>query len=130
MDELRPSTVLDWYLGFLHCMLVDVVPMWNGIRLTEEVTYGPDALPVGVGHLYEVDEYRARFTDLATRGWSWINVGAVGLLAGKLILEVHVPTDPPNGAKWTSINMSGANRATLARGFILDGLVDQTEPAG
>jgi hypothetical protein len=130
MDELRPSTVLDWYLGYLHRMLAEVMPMWNDIRLTEEVTYGPDALPVRLGHLYKVEEYRARFTDLATRGWSWINLGAVGLLRGKLILEVHVPTNPPKGAKWTSINMSGANRATQARGFILDGLVDEAEPAG
>jgi hypothetical protein len=103
------------------------MPQWNDIRLTEDVDLGADALPVRLGRLYSVDEYRARFTELATRGWSWMNLNAIGILEGKLILEVHVPRDPPRGAKWTSINMSGPNNATQAKGCILDGLVAKSE---
>jgi hypothetical protein len=55
---LQPSTVLDWYLGFLHHMLhVDLgMPIWDDIRLTERVEYGIDGLPTEVGPLFSVDD--------------------------------------------------------------------------
>ena len=132
MEEVRSSVVLDWYLGFLHHMLLRSceMPVWNDIRVTEKVELGDDALPVRLGRLYTVDEYRPRFTELATRGWPWMNVHAVGLLHGVLVIAIELPGYSPTGAKWTAINISGPNNATKARGYILDGLVAGSGEAG
>jgi len=99
-------------------------PMWKDVRITEEVEYGDHHLPQRLGSLSSVPDYRARFTDLATRGWSWINLHAVGLLDGVLILHLEPPASPPAGSKWTSINMSGPSKAVAERGYNIDGLVE------
>lgn len=125
MDIMKPSVVLDWYLGFLHCMLhvEGGVPMWRDVRLTESVRYGQDQLPCGAGQMFTVDEYRARFTELCRRGWSWINLEAVGLLDGMLLLHVEVPPRDPEGSAWTSVNMSGPPFSLKDRKYALDGLI-------
>ena len=98
--------------------------MWKDVRVTEEVDYGDQGLPKRIGSLCSVPDYRARFTDLATRGWSSINLHAVGLLDGVLILHLERPAAPPAGSKRTSVNMSGASKAVADRSYKLDGLVD------
>jgi hypothetical protein len=131
METMKASTILDWYLGFLHYMLhVDGgVPMWTDIRLTESVRYGADQLPCEVGRTFTVEEYRARFTQLCSAGWSWINLEAVGLLHGVLLLHVQPPPRAPEGTPWTSVNMKGPMTALKQRNYALDGLVPESEPA-
>jgi len=129
VEIMKPSTVLDWYLGFLHYMLhLDGgVPMWRDIRLTESLRYGSDQLPCEVGRTFTVDEYRVRFTELCSQGWSWINLEAVGLLQGMLLLHVQPPPRTPEGTSWTSVNMKGPAVALKERGYALDDLVRQSE---
>jgi hypothetical protein len=125
MEIAPPSVVLDWYLGFLHHMLFisGGWPMWKDVRITEEVEYGDAGLPKRIGILCSVPDYRARFTELATRGWPWLRLQALGLLDDVLILHLERPAGPPVGSKWTSINLSGASKAVAERSYKLDGLV-------
>jgi hypothetical protein len=66
---------------------------------------------------------RPKCAELTTRGWPWINLHAVGLLRGALILSIELPSYAPTGAKWTSVNMGGPHDAVKGRGYILDRVV-------
>jgi len=123
---MQPPVVLDWYLGYLHRWLLDLgVPEWDDILLTEDVVWDAQSRRiVQLGELHTADDYRGRFTDLATRGWPWINLHALGLLNGRLILSIELPAYEPTGASPTSVNISGPSNWVKEHGYSLDGLVD------
>lgn len=120
----RPSTELDWYLGYMACQL----PKWGvaasgSVVLTECLDWGPGQI-VRIGSLHDVNTYRARFRDLVTRGWPWVNLHAEGLLQGHLLLVIETPTNEPGGAPWTSVNISGPIRRVAEHHYRLESLMD------
>jgi hypothetical protein len=120
-----PPVDLDWYLnhfaGWLPAALG--VPMWRDVLITEHVDYDA-GLPRRLAELHRPEEYRARFVQLVTSGWAWINLHAVGLLGETLILAVELPGYPPPGLSPTSVNLSGPVLAMRERGYDLRGLIE------
>lgn len=119
MDEL------DSAVGRALATLKGEVSPETEVRLSEDVAYGSAGLPVRIGRLHSVAEFRARFSELVIRGWPWINVHAVGLLGGNLVIAIELPNRPPSGASRTSVNVSGPTAAVKKRGYVLDDLLQQ-----
>ena len=115
---------LDWYVKSFASWLPELgVPMWKDVLITEHVDYDA-GLPRRCAELHRPEEYRARFVQLVTSGWSWINLHAVGLLGETLILAVELPSYPPPGVSPTSVNLSGPVLAMSERGYDLRGLIE------
>ena len=91
--------------------------MWEEVFLTEEPKFEESSLKVNVGQLYLAEDYRERFTTLATNGWPWINLNVIGVSSGRLVLSVEVPGYPAEGAPFTSVNMSGPSKVVEENGF-------------
>jgi hypothetical protein len=121
----RPPVDLDWYVEHLDGWLREKgMPSWQDVMITEQLVYDDRGLPRAVGKLNTVEEYRARFTDLATRGWGWINLQAVGLLGTTLLLSVEVPNYEPAGEYATTVNLSGPTGAVAEHGFDICRIID------
>ncbi|MCU0974237.1 MAG: hypothetical protein MUF80_09845, partial [Burkholderiales bacterium] len=99
------------------------VPAWGSVALTECLDWGPTEI-MRIGSLHDVDTYRARFRNLVTRGWPWINLQAAGLLRGHLLLVIETPTNELSGAPWTSVNISGPIRRVAEHHYRLESLMD------
>lgn len=128
--DLAPPTDLDWYVGQLSRLAPSWgIPQWSSVRVTETLRHASVGEPCDVGETFSIEAYRPRFTELCTRGWPWINLSAVGLLDGALLLSIEVPNMEPGGSRWTSVNLSGPSRRTLAMGGCLSGsLPGDTSP--
>lgn len=91
---------------------------WDDVRITESVVWDQGGTMVSLGELHSIEDFRARFTELVTAGWPWINLSAMGLLNDTLILAIERPQYDPTGVAPTSVNLSGPDiRLT---DFILD----------
>lgn len=121
---MGPPFSLDWYLGYLHCMVAAPdVPEWQGVLITERVEHGEAGRVLAVGPLQRADDFAPRFADLVRSGWPWVNLHALGILDGQLVVSVEVPAAAPTGAHPTSVNMSGFSNHVRQRGYRLDAVV-------
>ena len=95
------------------------------MRIVEssDVTYGrTDDIPRSA--LKTVESYATRFERLLAAGYSWINLSALGVLDGHLLVCVELPREPvgiPAGR--TSINLSGPPLDAQTRACIWDASV-------
>jgi len=96
------------------------MPMWNDIYITENIKYDGTEKVENLGELIHFKNYNGRFKELATSGWPWINLNAVGLYKNNLILSVEVPNREPEGANITSVNISGPSKSVTNNGFVVD----------
>ena len=82
-------------------------PTWTGVRFVESSHYGPtDTIPTSA--LRTVEAFEPRFEALFQAGYSWINLSALSVLDGALLVSVELPRDTssvPHGL--TSVNLSG-----------------------
>ena len=121
----RPPTDLGWYAEQARHLMTELgAPPCEDVLVGESVEYGAGGIPRKLGDLFGIDEYRARFADLTSRGLGWINLHAVGVLGTHLVLSIEAPTLPQGSAGWTSVNLSGPTRAMIDRGFDLQGVVE------
>ena len=106
---LKPSTSLDWYLGYIHCWVRsdNDMPMWNDIKITENSIENTDGTIVSLGELIAFQDYHKRFNYLVTLGRSWVNLNVLGLYNQDLILFMEIPNREPDGVEYTSVNFSG-----------------------
>jgi hypothetical protein len=116
---------LDWYVGYVMRDLRDLgIPEFDAIAVTENATFAPGGESLSLGEVWPLEEYRPRFTDLVTRGWSWVNLHPLGVLAHTLILEVELPGYEPGDAEHTSVNLAGFSGWVSERCYRLDELVE------
>lgn len=87
----------------------DDAPTWTGARFVESrnIQYGrTDTILMST--LRTVEAFEPRFEALLQAGYAWINLSALGVLGGELLVSVEVPRDTssvPYGR--TSVNLSG-----------------------
>lgn len=87
----------------------DDAPTWTAVRFVESksIQYGPtDTIPASA--LLTVEAFEPRFEALFGAGYGWINLSALGVLDGELLVSVELPRDTasvPYGR--TSVNLSG-----------------------
>ena len=118
---LKPSTSLDWYLGYLHSMLLgdSGMPMWEDIYITENISYNGGTKVDDFGELIHFKNYYERFKEITTKGWPWINLSAIGLYDSNLIISIEVPNRKPEGAIATSVNISGPSNVVAGNDYLL-----------
>ena len=125
MEQSPSSPTLDEHLLQLRKWLVlsGSMPEWSDVLVTETTRINiTEPLSIVVGVLYGLEVYRPRFVELVNRGWRWINLNALGLFSGNLILSVETPSSEPT-ASTTSVNYSGPIKAVAERGFALDDII-------
>jgi hypothetical protein len=95
------------------------------MRIVEstDVRYGrTDDIPRSA--LKTVESYASKFERLLAAGYSWINLSALGVLDGHLLVCVELPREPvgiPAGR--TSVNLSGPPLDAQTRACIWDASV-------
>jgi hypothetical protein len=83
-------------------------PRWRGVRLIEakDVVWGAVSM-IPESATRSMSEYEARFDALLAVGYAWLNLSALGVLAGQLLVCVELPRDPVGAYGRTSVNLSG-----------------------
>ena len=81
-------------------------PEWLVIKITEKLKYEDGIPAVRLGQLSNVYDYQARFTELIANGYSWINLTALGVHEGVLVVGVELPSNRV-GCPKPSVNISG-----------------------
>jgi len=84
------------------------IPDWHGVKLIEakDVTWAAVSKIPRVA-LRSPAEYADHFDELLNRGYSWLNLSALGVLDGELIVCVELPRDTTGVFGRTSVNLSG-----------------------
>ena len=101
-------------------------PPWDGVLVS------PRALPPIDGGTISIDHGvllpRRRFVrehaGLLERGYAWLNLAVVGVLADDLIVQVETPSFGNSGAGRTSVNLSGPTRLVRRLGWKLDDVLE------
>jgi hypothetical protein len=97
-------------------------PNWSGVSFVEGFWLEPKVAFLARDSV--IVSYAARFADLMSAGYSWINFHAAGVLAGRLLVSVELPPSGPTGAPRTSVQLSGPFEFARSRqGWNLDELV-------
>ena len=83
---------------------------WENVLIGDESSlYGDGNLNIEKAKLKTIEEYSSTFEALLTKGFSWLNLSAVGVLDGDLIVCVETPNNSGSVPKEkTSINFSGS----------------------
>jgi hypothetical protein len=83
---------------------------WRTIRFADavDVRYTPHSVQIPQLALCAPEVYADRFEDHLRAGYSWINLNAVGVVDGVLIVLVELP-HRPSGASYdrVAVNLSG-----------------------
>lgn len=83
-------------------------PPWRVVRLVESGAIKWSAIStIPRGALHSVADYETRFGALLAMGYSWINLSALGVIDGELLVCVELPRDPTGAFGHTSVNLSG-----------------------
>jgi len=83
---------------------------WNNVLIGDESSlYNEGKLQIKKEKLNTLSAFKPIFKSLMAKGFSWVNLSAVGVLNGELIVCVEKPNDSgrvPQGK--TSVNFSGS----------------------
>jgi hypothetical protein len=123
------STDLSAQVGRLETWLRSTlaVPPWMGVSFVERFWLEPTKTVVSQDAIVTAERYGARFSELMSTGYSWINFHAAGVLGGRLLASVEVPPGGPTGASRTSVQLSGPFAFAVQRpGWNIDDLVAVT----
>ena len=113
------STALERAMRFAVASGLDVP--FTQVRLIEGSHLAPDSrgrCRVRRNELRAPSEYDARFDELLSLGYPWINLWACGVLGDSLIVAVELPrVRPEQPCPVTSVNHSGPTERARARGW-------------
>jgi hypothetical protein len=105
-------------------------PPWRGVALVESFWLKPTMTSLSHAAIVTPERYAARFAELMSAGYAWINFHAAGVLGGRLLISVEWPPGGPTGAPRTSIQLSGPFTFAAERvGWSIDDLVAITSAA-
>ena len=99
-------------------------PSWTGVSFVEKFWLAPTKTIVARGAIVTAERYGARFFELMTAGYGWINFHAAGVLGGRLLVAIELPPGGPTGSPRTSVQLSGPSAFVGQRpGWKIDDLV-------
>ena len=99
-------------------------PAWMGVSFVEGFWLEPKAISLSRDAVIPSERYAARFAELMSAGYSWINLHAAGVHGGRLLVSVELPPGGPTGATRTSVQLSGPFAFACQReGWKIDELV-------
>jgi hypothetical protein len=66
-------------------------------------------------------DYAARFDELLSMGYAWLNMSCYGVWENVLLVAIEVPGSKQHSpGSFTSVNLSGPSRAVLDRGWSVE----------
>jgi hypothetical protein len=87
---------------------------WHELRFIEssEVDYSKPIPCVSAAELMTMEDFQHRFESALHSGYPWVNLTALGVLEGMLVVALERPRTG-TGALQTSVNMSGPTRENV-----------------
>jgi hypothetical protein len=99
-------------------------PTWTGVTFVEGFWLEQTKTALPHAALVTSEIYAARFAELMSARYAWINFHAAGVLAGRLLISVELPPGGPSNAPRTSVQLSGPFAFAAQRpGWQIDDLV-------
>ena len=93
------------------------MPPWTQIQIAvaSDVSYSGPVPCVCADKLHTLERYRGTFQGLLRAGHPWLNLTALGVAAGTLVVAVELPQTMPSFGGRTSVNLSGPLRGNASR---------------
>jgi len=121
-DDLK--TELSRLEGFVKDL--PDAPVWTEVRIVESFKRHLQPENIKANELQTVEQFESKWDDLRSRGYSWINLHAVGLLGDYLIVAIERSSHIV-GCENTQVNLSGPMNLVRERArWDLSGLVNVT----
>jgi hypothetical protein len=99
-------------------------PPWVGVAFVEGFWLEPTRTSLSQAAVIPLEGYTARFAELMSAGYAWINFHAAGVLGDRLLISVELPPGGPTNAPRTSVQLSGPFEFAARRvGWRIDDLV-------
>jgi hypothetical protein len=100
------------------------VPVWDEVLFTEDLSVSPFLKQVVEADLiFSLEGFSDRFEALLNEGHNWLNLSALGILDGNLIVSVEKPKANA-GSPTTSVNQTGPPDCVRDEGYRLDRFVE------
>jgi hypothetical protein len=110
---------LDEHLSRLKSLVdgISNMPPWTQVQIAvaSDVSYSGPVPSVRADKLHTLESYRVPFQALLQAGHPWLNLTALGVAAGTLIVAVELPQTIPSFEGRTSVNLSGPLRGNVSR---------------
>ncbi len=126
-ETATPPIELDWYLSRLEESTKSLkdAPNWKSVTIVEGFIAGDVVEKWPRHNLYTPESFSERFKEIITRGHSWVNLSAVGVLEGNLLISLEAVSSSIHEGCHTSVNMSGPmNKVRCCEGWNLDGFIE------
>jgi len=87
---------------------------WHAVRFVEssDVDYSEPVPRVSEPELMTMESFQHRFESAVRSGYAWVNLSALGVLDGSLVVALERPR-AATGALRTSVNLSGPARGNV-----------------
>lgn len=99
-------------------------PDWNDVFFSEDLRINPfKKISLKQGEFSTLSEFSVRFSELLEEGHNWLNLSALGVLNGTLIVGVEKPTKNA-GSPTTSVNLSGPPNCVKDNDYNLENFLE------
>lgn len=100
------------------------VPAWNHLLFAEDLKVVPFSKQIiEANKLHSLEEFSDRFEELLEEGHNWLNLTALGVLDGTLIVAIEKPKANA-GSPTTSVNQSGPPNCVRDNGYDLERFIE------
>jgi hypothetical protein len=100
------------------------VPAWNNVLFSEDLRIDPfNKKSLNQSEFTSLTEFSDRFNELLKEGHNWLNLGALGILNGALIVSVEKPKFNA-GSATTSVNQSGPPNCVKDNDYNLENFLE------
>jgi len=123
----KPPIELDWYLDKLleSTKSHEDAPVWKDVIVVESFIVGDVAQKISRHNLHTAESFAERFKEIVTRGHSWVNLSAVGVFEGNLLVSLEAVSSSISEGCPTSVNLSGPmNKVRWREGWSLDEFIE------